>query len=209
MRSDVSLIDIYVFPTGRRLVAFEGTLAALDQDGLTSEQKEKEAPLRARVEAAIAHGQATYALEGQYYAQSSRARHAPEAPLLDAKIDRMLTAIERTLDDNVRAFPESSVVHQASRVVKRALLPQGADAIRNLEYEQADQAIQVFFIEAAKGDLPTKIEEAKVAHHLDELRVLHAEFKGLIGVGQKSLIRFDKVRAARNIGQRNLAKIVA
>jgi hypothetical protein len=121
----------------------------------------------------------------------------------------VLTALDITLDHNMRAFPTESVIHQASHDVKRALLPRGAASIRNLEYDQEAEAIQVLLNEAEKPPLPKRIDQANVRAHIEELRSLHGEFKAALGIGQEGAVTFDKVRAARNVGQRNLLKIVA
>jgi hypothetical protein len=209
VQADVAeLITLYLFPTGRRLVVFEGMLVALDRDELAPEQREKEAPLRARVEAAVAHDQATYALEEQYYGSSSRAEHGPEARPLDQKIDRLLTAFDRTLEQNMRAFSKTSPIHQASRAVKNELIARGAAAITTLEYDQQSQVVQIMLNKASAAPLSETLKTAKVDAHIEELRGLHTEFKAELGL-RRNGIGFDKVRAARAAGQRNFAKIVA
>lgn len=202
------LIKIYLFPTGRRLVVFQGMLMALERDELTPEQREKEAPLHARVVAAIAHDEATYSLEDKYYGSSSRAEHGPEARPLDQRIDRLLTAFDQTLQQNMRAFSKTSPIYQASQDVKSELIPRGAVAITNLEYEQESQAVQVLLKNASTPVMVEKLKTAKVDDHIDELRGLHTEFKAQLGL-QRNGIGFDKVRAARAAGQRSLAKTVA
>lgn len=206
MKTDVSLVQLYVFPTGHRLHALEKVREVIAREGA---EGEAEAPLRARVDAAIAFDQDAYVLEDAYYGQSSRAEHAPDARPLDNQIDRTLTAFESSLDHNERAFPPSAPVHAASSRVRAALLPRGAAAITQLEYTLASQAIGVLLREAAKPALVPDIETALVRPHLAQLTELHPKFAVAIGMGQAGAVDFSKVRAARATGQRNLLKVVA
>lgn len=202
MEPDVSsLIDIYQFPTGHRLFALAKLREVI--------AGEAEASLLARVDAAIAFDQETHALELRYHGQESAAEHAPEAPGVDQQIDRVLTALYDGLAHNERAFPADEPIHTASVLVRKALLPRGPGAISQLTYLEETEAVATLVRTAVKAAIAPQIDIANARPHITRLATLNAQFKDLVGVGQAGAVGFDKVRAARAIGQRNLAKIVA
>jgi hypothetical protein len=201
---DVSLIDLYLFLTGRRLHALAGVREAIVRGAV-----EGEAPLRARVDAAIAFDEDTYALEERYSGQSSRAEHAPEARGIDIQLDRTLTAFESSLEQNERAFPSSAPIHVSSRTVRVGLLPRGAAAITQLECVLELEAVGALLRGAAKPELAPHVDTAQVRAHIAQLGELHPRFAAAIGGGQRGAIGYDKVRAANAIGQRNLLRVVA
>lgn len=205
MEPDVSMIPIYLFPTSHRLFALGRVLEVIAREG---EAGAAEAPLLARVEAAIALDQETHALEDRYAGQTSEAQHAPEARSIDQQIDRTLTAMDRTLGDNVRAFPASAPIHVASRAVRKALLPRGAAALTQLDFVREVEGVGTLLRGAAAPALVAQVDTAQVRPHIDQLNELHVQFQQLVGKGQAGAIGYDTVRSARATGQRNLKKII-
>ena len=205
MEPDVSMIPIYLFPTSHRLFAL-GLVAEVI--ARTGEEGEAEAPLLARVEAAIAADEETHALEARYAGQTSEAQHAPEARSIDQQIDRTLTAMDRALLDNVRSFPATAPIHVASRAVRQALLPRGAAVITQLTFIAELGAVGTILRGASAPALVAQVDTAQVRPHIDQLTDLHTQFRQLVGKGQAGAIGYDTVRSARATGQRNLKKII-
>ncbi len=202
MESDVSLIDILVFPTGRRLYSL-GLVQEAIADG------DAEAPLRARVEAALAADRKTRALELRYEGQDSAAEHGPDAPALSHDIERALSGLDETLRSNIRSFPADDPVAVASRQVRKALLPSGVAAITELDFVQELETLSTLLKTAAEPDVAGQLDAAKTQHYVDRLSGLVERFRASVGAGQAGAVGFDQVKKARATGQRNLLEVVA
>jgi len=103
-----SLLNLYQFPTGRRLYCLRRLLEELEGSGLDA--------LRSRVERAIAADEETQDLEFRWRGSQGRTEYGPEATLLNAELCRALSALDENLASTSKALGEDGCIakcHQA------------------------------------------------------------------------------------------------
>lgn len=193
-------VALYRFSTGRRLFTLSQLRARAAERG--------DETLVQRIDEAIEHDRETVRLEGLWEKarrQTSRARG--RAVELDQRIDRLLGAMHTTVSVLLSTLPPESERARRARGFLDRFFPAGAAAIVNSAFE--DQLAVLEHMTEALGAMDrAALDELNVAHFARELAELTPQFKTELSQPSEGF-RFDKLRAARDRGHRNLLVLVA
>jgi hypothetical protein len=212
----VSLINLYPFPTGRRLYALEMVQRRARELGIKV--------VAEHAQRGIAHDRATMAMEtagrpghdecpGALPMTDGEALMVPSkepSKEIDTQLHRAILGLDSYLDLQVRVFAADSVRGHAATILRQVLLPMGAGAM--LQLPIAEELAEVDALIDRLDFLP---EAADAMAALPDIEPIVGRIKEL--AGQYRLSRDGKGRVAgpeqiceaRIRGQRLLAETVA
>jgi hypothetical protein len=202
MSSDFTdLIDLYVFPTGRRIYAQRQVLAVASELGISA--------LAGRLEANIASDRATRDRELQWAGHDSR-KHAAGAPAVDAEVDRAISALSATTDARLIAFAPQSEVGKAALRVQRRIFPMGVQAITSLTYVEEHETVSTILgLLGPGGELADDAKTLKVEDLVERIGEINQRYGQVIRKRDEKDVTHDGIRKAQAEGQRNLLRVVA
>jgi len=202
MSSDFTdLIDLYLFPTGRRIYAQRQALAVASKLGISV--------LAGQLEANIVADRATRDKELGWTGHDSR-KHAPGAPAVDAVVDRTLSALDETTKARLVAFGPQSEVGKAALRVQKRIFPMGVQAITSLTYVEEHESVSTILgLLNPGGELAEDAKTLKVDDLVEQLGEVNQRYGQVIGKGDANDVTHDVIRKAQAEGQRNLLKVVA
>lgn len=199
--SAASLINIYKFPTGRRLHALREVvrraLALLAND------------VAAHAQTAVTHDTALAAMEAQAEA-ASRNRYGREAVPLDRRVDSTVIGIEAHLQAQERVYGASSQRGVDASFLRRELFPQGANAIIQLPYVSQHERIQALIArtrEPAIAEVVVRIPELEAM--LLELEASNLQYGTELGAYDRARPTPEDLLAGQARGQELMAEVVA
>lgn len=198
----VGLFRLLRFSSGRRLFVLRQVRK------LASELANPR--LLARVDAAIAHELHVRKLERQWVrTKSKRSTARGDAKLIDAKLDRLISSMYRTVEGLLDTIDPESEHAAKVRAFLDEYFPAGVQEITSAQYEDA-----LAIIEEMNEDFATfsedDIKALNISYHVPELARLTALFAAeLDKYSPKNQVRFSKVRAAREEGHARLLKLVS
>ncbi|MEM9491911.1 MAG: hypothetical protein AAGC55_22385 [Myxococcota bacterium] len=137
-------INLYVFPTGRRIFAHTQVRERALSHGLER--------IAEHAERAIIHDRQALRVELERRS-SPQSRFSPEASRLDGLMDRAVSGLEIFLKSQVRVYGEQSDIGQAAIAVRQTVFPDGAGAITSLPFVQEDEAVLVVLDRLAQDDM--------------------------------------------------------
>jgi hypothetical protein len=195
------LINLYVFPTGRRIHAQRQVLEIAAEREITM--------LVRQLEANVAADRATRELELQWAGHESR-KHAPGAPAVDAELDRALSALSETINAKLVAFGLGSDVGQAALRVRQHVFPMGVQAITALTYvEQHESVCTMLGLLGPGGELSEQAQVLRVEDLIERIDQINERYGKLLRSGSVRNGMHDRIRKAQAEGQRNLLRVVA
>jgi hypothetical protein len=195
-----SLLNLYVFSTGRRIFAMGQVLERA--------KKAKLDAIAAHCEATIAHDRETRKLEARWAGQPAVITYSPELRATDISTDNCLIALRDAIDSQLRVIkPEDPLAASIIRLQK-VLFPQGAGTITSMNYvEEIAEVDRVLEVLAEESWKPT-VAELHIQRHIARLTELAQKYHELLEA-PPSKVLFDQVHASRQKGQRMLHEAVA
>jgi hypothetical protein len=220
----VSLINLYPFPTGRRLYALELVYRrarelgvkvvaehaqrgiAHDRTTLAMEAAGRPKQGASPAEPPMAEGEASMAPCGESSRQPSR----QPSRQIDTQLHRAILGLDSYLDLQVRVFAADSVRGHAATTLRQVLLPMGAGAM--LQLPVGEELVEVDALVDRLDFLP---EAADAMAALPDIEPIVSRIQELAGQYRLSLdghgraIGPERLCEARIRGQRLLAETVA
>ncbi|EYF08628.1 hypothetical protein [Chondromyces apiculatus] len=194
-----SLIQLHVFPTGRRLWAMQQVERRAAERGFPE--------LSAHAARAAEHDRVTRQLDERWAAR--QLAHADDpVQRIDAVIDRTLVALRDGAESQAAvARPGDGTVEKVGELLG-ALFPMGVAAVTSLNY--ADELTAVERLAGRlRGDLAHLIADLGLGRHADRIVELSTEYRAAFDGPRPEPLDFGLVRAARARGQEMLLQAVA
>lgn len=195
-----SLINLYQFPTGRRLFAHKLIRTRAEADGFDKLVK--------HCDKAIAHDTQTQSLEKQWTGESNTSETNPEAQCLDILVDRTLGAIRDHAIAQAAGAPENDPIHATVNTFIKQVFPGGVHAITTLSYVEELEAVQAI-VHSLQNELTPTVNELNLQRHTVRLAALAIDYRRALESPAPSLLHFGNVRAARTEGQGLLLETIA
>jgi len=195
-----SLINLYQFPTGRRLFAHKQVRARAEQDGYEKLVK--------HCDAAITHDNETLHLERRWSGESASTNGNPEAQRLDILVDRTLGAIRDHALAQAAGAPDNDPIHAAVAKFVTKVFPSGVHAITSLPFVEELEAVDAI-VRLLQNDLSAMVDELNLQRHAARLTALAVDYRKALEAPPPSLIDWGRIRAARAEGQGLLLETVA
>lgn len=199
--NSASLVNIYRFPTGRRLHAVREVgrraLAMVVDD------------IAAHAQTAVKHDARVAAMEARAEA-GNRNLYGPEASAMDNRVDRATAGIESYLEAQERVFGGASQRGSDAAFLRRELFPRGAGAITRLPYVREHERINALLErsrEASVAEAVARIPELPAM--LAELEGINVQYGTALGDYDRERPSPDELAAAQARGQELLAEVVA
>lgn len=196
------LINIYLFPTGRRLFALEQVRKRAKTMGY--------ARIAQHAALAIDHDRRTQRMEMRSRAAPS-AVFGPEAQELDSELDQSVMGLHIFLDSQIRLYGASSQRGLAAGTIRQELFPDGPNAIIKLPYVQENQAVHGMLARLEDPDMAEAVAALpELGEAIDHIRALNARFGRVLAEAQNGTApSAEDVRQARTRGQTLLSETVA
>jgi hypothetical protein len=191
-----SILDFYVFTTGRRLFALRQVRALAHEQRFTELVK--------HCDATVAHDLATREIERRWSGEPAAATTNPVAQ----RIDRTLGAIrDHAVAQAQGALPHDPIHAAVATFVKR-IFPVSVYAVTSLPYVDELAAVDDI-VKLLKGALAPAVKDLGLGRLVERLADLALQYRDALEVSPPSLITWDRVRAARSEGQGLLLEAVA
>lgn len=195
-----NLINLYQFPTGRRLFAHKQIRARAEADGFDKLVK--------HCDKAITHDTQTQALEKRWTGETNSSETNPEAQRIDILVDRTLGAIRDHAIAQAAGAPENDPIHATVDSFVKIVFPGGVHAITSLPYVEELEAVHAI-VHSLQNELTPVVNELNLQRHTARLAALAIDYRKALEAAPPSLIHFGNVRAARAEGQGLLLETVA
>ena len=193
-----SLINLYVFSTGRRLFALAQVMKAASERSFPE--------LEAHCALCIKHDRNTRALETQWAAPVQR---APLVQPIDVRADRTLVAIRDVAQSHADAEEEDEVLRAAVRAMLTALFPEGVLAVIHLPYVEQLSAMDGILETLKSKKFAGLVADLGLNRKVKQLAKQVAEYRAALESPAPEVVGFDKVRVARAEGHDLLLQAVA
>ncbi|MFT3768335.1 MAG: hypothetical protein QM820_23035 [Minicystis sp.] len=194
-----SLINLYVFTTGRRLFALGQVREIAAGQGF--------AALTGLCDTAILHDQATREIESRWAGESKSGGTNPEAQRIDALVDRALTAIRDHAVAQTQGAPAADPIHHQVDAFLKRLFPLGVYDVTSKPYVDELAAVEDI-LALLKGELAPTATDLGLDRLTKRLGDLASQYRDALEAPGTSLT-FGKVRAARSEGQGLLLEVVS
>lgn len=195
-----SLLNLYQFPTGRRLFALRLVRAAAANEHFDA--------LVQHCDVAITHDIQTQAIERRWAGESNSTDTNPEAQRIETLVDRTLGATRDHAAAQAAGAPENDPIHATVAEFLKQVFPAGVHAITTLpfveELEKVDDIIR-----AMQHELAPLVQELNLQRHATRLANLAQEYRKALEAPPPSLLDWGRIRAARAEGQGFLLEAVA
>jgi hypothetical protein len=196
-----TLLNLYVFTTGRRIFALRKVL--------TAAKAEKLAELAAHCEAALAHDRETRTLEARWSGQSNVATGSPALRETDIATDNCLTALRDAADAQLRVVKPNDSLAQSGTQLLQLIFPAGVGAITSLPYvEELNEVDRILGVLTEKAWKKT-VSDLGLTRHVSLLGELGATYHAQLNAPAEKVTTFAMVREARQKGQRLMLQAVA
>ncbi len=207
-----SLLDIYVFPTGRRLFAL-GQVATRARDQGFPE-------LAKHCSAALVHDRACLAAErhwegtvletkGKAAARSASADAPPDAAAVDPLVDRTLTAIRDHAVSQTAGAEASDPIHAMVGSFLKSIYPAGVQQVTGLPYIEELAAVDSILNQLQGKELSPVVKELGLGRLVKRLADLAVVYRAALEKPAADILAFGAVRVARLKGQELLLEAVA
>jgi hypothetical protein len=195
-----SLFTFYVFNTGRRLFALQQVRAAAQEQRFTELVK--------HCDAAIAHDVAAREIERRWSGEPAADAGNPVAQRIDVLVDRTLGAIrDQAAAQTQGALPDDPIHAQVGAFVKR-LFPVSVYAVTSLPFVEELAAVDDI-LKLLHGELAPAVKEFGLGRLVKRLADLARQYRDSLEAAPRSLISWDRVRAARSEGHGLMLEAVA
>lgn len=196
-----SLIQLHVFPTGRRLWAMRQLQQRAADRGCSD--------LAAHAARAVEHDLVTRQLDARWAARQLAPRqHEDPVHRVDAVVDRTLLALRDAAESYAAVARPGDGTADKVAALLRAIFPMGAAAVTSMTYADELKAVDGI-VALLRGELAPLVAELGLARHADRLHELAAEYRDALAGPRPEVLDFGLVRAARARGQEMLLEAVA
>jgi hypothetical protein len=196
-----SLINLYVFSTGRRLFAMQQVQKRAAERGF--------AELTTHAERAIENDRLTRQLDGRWAARQLRPVPGEDAvQRIDAVVDRTLTALRDGAESQAAvARPGDGTAEKVGGFL-REIFPMGVAAVMSMTYVEELAAVDSI-VAKLTGPLAPVVGELGLGRHADRLAELAVEYRAALEGPRSEPLDFGQVRAARARGHEMLLQAAA
>lgn len=195
-----SLINLYQFPTGRRLFAHKQIRVRAEADGFDKLVK--------HCEKAITHDIQTQSLEKRWAGETNSSDANPDAQRIDILVDRTLGAIRDHAIAQAAGAPENDPIHSTVDNFIKKVFPAGVHAITSLPYVEELEAVDAI-VHSLQHELAPIVDELNLQRHTARLTTLAIEYRKALEAPPPSLLDWGRIRAARAEGQGLLLETMA
>ena len=193
------LLNLYQFPTGRRLFCLGHAQRILDAYGVEGLQLE--------VERAVALEKETRRLELQWRGQA-RNEHAPGTGELSVEVCHALGALEALFTATQKAFGGSSPEGRAAAAAQAALFPKGLFQLTSMPYVEQQVAVQTLLEQIqTEPKLGEDLRRVAAERFVAQLAEANERFRSALEV-YGSGPSYHQMQEARRVGQETLAQVV-
>jgi Na+-transporting methylmalonyl-CoA/oxaloacetate decarboxylase gamma subunit len=205
-----SLLDFYVFPTGRRLFAMRRVAKRAKAAGFTDLVK--------HCNAAVAHDRACLALERTWAGVAAEARGkgparpstaSPTAAQLDPLVDRALTGIRDHAQSQAAGAVPDDPIHATVAGFLKEVFPAGVQEVTALPYVEELEAVDDILGKLRGPSLSPVVTELGLGRLVKRLASLAEQYRAALEAPTSETLAFGKVKAARAEGQERLLQAVA
>lgn len=195
-----SILNVYQFPTGRRLFALKLVRTRAEAENFDKLVKQ--------CDAAIAHDVTTQSIERRWAGESNSENTNPDAQRIDILVDRTLGAIRDHAVAQAAGAPDNDPIHATVESFLKKVFPTSVHAITTLpfveELETVDDIVTLF-----QNELAPLVQELNLQRHAARLASLAKEYRKALEAPPPSLLNWGRVRAARAEGQGLLLETIA
>ena len=183
-----SLLNLYVFTTGRGLFAVRGVRKLAQAESFTA--------LVAHCDAAISQITSTRELERRWAGEPTHTGSNPEAARVGNLLDTALGAIrDGALGQTKVAVAEDPIHDDVAALVKK-ILPDGLLAFTRLGYIEKLAAIDEV-VALLQGEFSASVKELGLGRLAKRLGELAVEYHEALEAPPVSIVAWDRVRSAR------------
>jgi hypothetical protein len=213
MNSSLSaLLDIYVFPTGRRLFALRQVATRAKARGLLE--------LTTHCAGAVAHDRECLSLErrweglvadakGKASSKPSAAGSPPDAASIDPLVDNTLTAIRDHAVNQTAGASVDDPIHATVGAFLKSIYPAGVQEVTSLAFVLELAAVDDIVRLLQSKELAPVVKELGLGRLSKRLADLAVAYRAAIEAPSETTLVFGDVRAARIEGQDRLLQAVA
>lgn len=206
-----ALLNLYVFPTGRRLFALRrvGELA----------QKANAPELAAHCIAALSHDRKCLALEQKWsgIVAARRGKGAPapckaipmDASAIDPLVDATLTAIRDNAQKQTAGALPDDPIHAVVAGFLKEIYPGGVQAVTSLPYVEELAAVDHILARLDENELSETVKDLGLSRLVKRLATLNEQYRTALASPTPETLAFGEVKAARAAGQEHLLQAVA
>jgi hypothetical protein len=199
--SAASLMNVYKFPTGRRLYALR-EIARIALALVANDVAEHAAT-------GVEHDTRVAGMEARSEALG-RGRYGRHATALDRDVDDKVVGIEAHLIAQERVYGTHSERGGDAALVRSKLLPQGAGAITKLAFIPEHERVKALIELARTEDLAPVVKRIpELEAMLGELATANTEFGTMLGAYDRDRPAPDDLLAAQARGHEIMAEVVA
>ena len=196
-----SLLQLHVFPTGRRLWAMQQLQRRAADRGFPE--------LAAHAARSIEHDRVTRQLDARWAArQLGPGQGEDPVQRVDAIVDRTLLALRDAAESQAAAARPGDGAAEKVATLLRALFPMGVAAVTSMTYADELNAVEAI-IARLRGDLAPLVADLSLGRHADRLAELSVEYRAALAGPRPEPLDFGQVRAARARGQEMLLTAIA
>jgi len=194
-------INLYRWPTGRRLFALSRMREIVGRVGLTD--------LVPWIEAALEADDETRRLELRWRGASVQPVHGPRAAELDAELDRALSGLDEALGSRIKVHGPDSEPGRLAAELREEVFPRGVYAVTSLPYVEQHETVTVLAARLTDpDDLYGAVEALGLADDVMRIGALNVRYGGELQAPAPR-VGFEAVRAAREVGHTHLTRLVA
>lgn len=195
-----SIINLYQFPTGRRLFAHKQIRFRAEQDGFDKLVK--------HCDNAISHDIQTQSLEKRWAGETNSSNGNPDAQRLDILVDRTLGAMRDHAIAQAAGAPQNDPIHTTVDHFIHKVFPAGVHAITSLPYIEELEAVDAI-VHSLQNELGPLVVELNLGRHTARLTALAIDYRKALEAPPPSLLDWGRIRAARAEGQGLLLETIA
>lgn len=203
-----AFLDIYVFPTGRRIFALRQVAERAASLGFGE--------LATHCQAALEHDLKCYALERKWasLATEAKSKTAPaegglDAATLDPLVDRTLTALRDAALSQTAGAPAGDPIHTKVASFLKAIVPTGnVNDITGLSMVEEDVAVGAI-LALLQGSLAADVTDLGLGRLVTRLGDLHTKYHAALTAPGPQILAFSDVKGARTMGQELLLEAIA
>lgn len=195
-----SLVNLYRFPTGRRLFALKLVRAEAERENFDKLVK--------HCDAAIAHDTQTMTIERRWAGETIANTGNHDAQRLDILVDLTLSGIRDHALAQAAGAPENDPIHATVAHFLSKVFPTNVGDVTSLPYVEELEAVDAI-VRLLQNELAPTVQELSLQRHTTRLANLANDYRKALEAPPPSLLDWGRVRAARAKGQGMLLEAVA
>lgn len=197
-----SLINLYTFSTGRRLFAFRQVRKLAEKLALED--------LVVHLDAALTHDRATRALETKWASAPATQKNQAEVQRIDVLVDRALVSIRDSAQAQANGAGDDEDIADKVQTLISAIFPGGSVIeVTQATYVEELEAVDGILTSLKSKELAPIVTELGLTRLVKRLAKLAVDYRAAQEAPAAEIVGYDKVRAARAVGQENILQAVA